>query len=174
MICLWIGTECWSSSRSGFTVQKLVLQHYLMKRIKLNQSCVQTLWTQACRVNRWRVLPLYAAENVHLLLLKFSLFLTWSLVVFQPAVCHVENRQRQAVEGLYRYIFCHESALRTQGVHPYQVSYLSSCRPNAVNLKWTTRPPLTWATSSDIWPVHDSQKVMSVSYCIYLYFVSLK
>lgn len=45
-----------------------------------------------------------------------------SSVVFQPAVCHMENRQRQAVEGLYRYIFCHESALRTQGVHPYQVS----------------------------------------------------
>lgn len=35
----------------------------------------------------------------------------------------MENRQRQAVEGLYRYIFCHESALRTQGVHPYQVRY---------------------------------------------------
>lgn len=42
--------------------------------------------------------------------------------VFQSAVCHMENRQRQAVKGLYRYIFCHESALRTQGVHPYQVS----------------------------------------------------
>lgn len=54
----------------------------------------------------------------------FSFSSQWFLVsLFQSAFCHMENRQRQAVEGLYRYIFCHESALRTQGVHPYQVSY---------------------------------------------------
>lgn len=51
--------------------------------------------------------------------------------LFQSAFCHMENRQRQAVEGLYRYIFCHESALRTQGVHPYQAS---SCRNKNISI----------------------------------------
>lgn len=59
---------------------------------------------------------------VNTLMFNYFNTVSCSSVVFQPAVCHMENRQRQAVEGLYRYIFCHESALRTQGVHPYQVS----------------------------------------------------
>lgn len=46
----------------------------------------------------------------------------FSFLSFQSTVCHMENRQRQAVEGLYWYVLGHESALRTQGVHPYQVS----------------------------------------------------
>lgn len=82
-----------------------------------------SLWCwECCHFSHWKwQLLLFCALCK---LLCFALFaLTPSLVcVFQPAVCHMENRPRQAVEGLYRYIFCHEFALRTQGVHPYQVS----------------------------------------------------
>lgn len=91
-----------------------------------------SLWCwECCHFNHWKwQLLLFCALCK---LLCFALFaLTPSLVcVFQPAVCHMENRPRQAVEGLYRYIFCHEFALRTQGVHPYQVSdvvsFLAPC-----------------------------------------------
>lgn len=68
---------------------------------------------------------------------------SWGFLVslFQSAFCHMENRQRQAVEGLYRYIFCHESALRTQGVHPYQVSY---CWNKTISRFYSVISPFNW------------------------------
>lgn len=37
-----------------------------------------------------------------------------------PTVCNMEDWSRQKTAWMHRYLFCHEFAFRTQGVHTYQ------------------------------------------------------
>lgn len=40
---------------------------------------------------------------------------------FQSSLCDMEDRARQAASGLHWNFLCHESSLRTQGIHINQV-----------------------------------------------------